>query len=417
MKIAFFLSNYPVLSETFVVRQIRGMIDLGHQVTIITGQHDLSVDDPLSGAARIVSVRANTGGSSPIAQLLKKSVRLLLGAQSGKSRRRIRAGLTGLRDGIVAPIVDILSVGEQGLGHFDAIIAHFGPAGVRAMYLRDAGLISGPIATVFHGLDVTEHGLVKKFLPHYRRLFTQTEALLPISELWKKKLISWGADPAMITVHRMGVDVSDFPMPQPRRGAAGPLRLLTTARFVQKKGLIYAINAMCAAPGDSHLSIIGYGPLEKELREAAAACPARVTFLGKIPHREVLAELKRSDVFLLPSVVADNGDMEGIPVSLMEAMALGVITVSTWHSGIPELIDDGVEGFLVEERNAGQIADIITTIESGEVDLASMRVAARAKIEREFDNRELDTRLEQIAFTLAGIVPAAEPARVAEAVS
>jgi colanic acid/amylovoran biosynthesis glycosyltransferase len=62
MKIAFFLSNYPVLSETFVVRQIRGMIDLGHQVTIITGQHDLSVDDPLSGAARIVSVRANTGG-------------------------------------------------------------------------------------------------------------------------------------------------------------------------------------------------------------------------------------------------------------------------------------------------------------------------------------------------------------------
>ncbi|KHA64699.1 glycosyltransferase [Sphingomonas sp. Ant20] len=109
--------------------------------------------------------------------------------------------------------------------------------------------------------------------------------------------------------------------------------------------------------------------------------------------------------------------MEGIPVSLMEAMALGVITVSTWHSGIPELIDDGVEGFLVEERNAGQIADIITTIESGEVDLASMRVAARAKIEREFDNRELDTRLEQIAFALAGIVPATEPVRVAEAVS
>jgi len=109
--------------------------------------------------------------------------------------------------------------------------------------------------------------------------------------------------------------------------------------------------------------------------------------------------------------------MEGIPVSLMEAMALGVITVSTWHSGIPELIDDGVEGFLVEERNAGQIADIITTIESGEVDLASMRVAARAKIEREFDNRELDTRLEQIAFTLAGIVPTTEPVRVAEAVS
>ena len=77
----------------------------------------------------------------------------------------------------------------------------------------------------------------------------------------------------------------------------------------------------------------------------------------------------------------------------------------------------GIEGFLVEERNAGQIADIITTIESGEVDLASMRVAARAKIEREFDNSELDTRLEQIAFTLAGIVPATEPVRVAEAVS
>lgn len=401
MKLAFFVANYPVPSETFVIRQIKGMLDLGHDVTIITGHHDLTIDDPLAGKARVQAIRSEKRGT--IAQLMfaGRVAGTFLNASPKKGWRKARSAIQGIKGGLTAPIADIASAPSEGFGQFDAIIAHFGPAGVRAMYLRSAGLLSGPIATVFHGLDLTEHSLVKRFMPHYQRLFRETEVLLPISELWKQRLIGWGAEPSKITVHRMGVDVADFPLTHKSRTIGQPLKILSTARLVQKKGLQFAIEAMAKLPGDAHLTIIGYGPLEQELREAAKACSSRVTFLGKVPHQQVMEELKQADVFLLPSIIADNGDMEGIPVSLMEAMALGVTTVSTWHSGIPELITDRIEGFLVPERDAGEIAKILKIIDEEGVDIKSVRVAARAKVEQEFDNDKLDVGLEMIAARMS----------------
>jgi colanic acid/amylovoran biosynthesis glycosyltransferase len=395
MRLAFFLAAYPVTSETFVLRQIRGMISLGHDVTIITGVHDKSIPDPFAGAAPIRVIRSRHRNKGSLLKQAMDVLSLIGSAKSAEGRTRIRAAKAALNGRLVAPLMDISGSARMPLGHYDIIIAHFGPAGVRAMYLRDAGLISGQIATVFHGLDVTETALVRRFLPHYKRLFQKTEALLPISDLWKQRLISWGAAVEKISVHRMGVDVADFTFVE-NRSLNRPLKIMTTARFVQKKGLTYAIQAICNVYEDVHFTIVGYGPLEKELRASALACPGRISFAGKMGHKEVLSALRDSDVFLLPSVIADNGDMEGIPVSLMEAMALGVITISTWHSGIPELIRDGIEGFLVHERNPDEIAAMISHIVNSNKNLSEIRKAARAKVELEFDNEKLDYRLQSL---------------------
>lgn len=395
MKLAFFLAAYPVASETFVLRQIRGMISLGHDVTIVTGFYDDSIPDPFEGAARVRLIRPIAAKQGGLFRQAAGVVSLIASAKSVQGRNRIRVAKTAIQGGLIAPLMDIAGCAKTSLGDYDVIIAHFGPAGVRAMYLRDAGLISGRIATVFHGLDVTEKTLLDRFLPHYKTLFAKTEALLPISALWKQRLIGWGAEAEKISVHRMGVDVAQFAF-RANRTLNRPLRIMTTARFVQKKGLIYAIQAICSVREDVQFTIVGYGPLELELRAAALACSDRITFAGKLSHKDVLNALENTDVFLLPSVVADNGDMEGIPVSLMEAMALGVITVSTWHSGIPELISDGVEGFLVQERDAGEIVDVIARILGSGEDLLELRSAARAKVEREFDNEKLDYRLQAL---------------------
>lgn len=395
MRLAFFLAAYPVTSETFVLRQIRGMISLGHDVTIVTGFHDKSIPDPFEGAAPVRVIRPIGSNQGGLMRQAAGVISLIASAKSAKGRKCIRAAKVALQGGLVAPLMDIAGSAKASLGDYDVIIAHFGPAGVRAMYLRDAGLISGKIATVFHGLDVTEKSLLRRFLPHYKILFAKTEALLPISALWKQRLIAWGADAGKISVHRMGVDVTQFAFVG-NRALNQPLRIMTTARFVQKKGLIYAIQAICSVREDVHFMIVGYGPLETELRAASLACSNRITFAGKMSHKDVLNALGDTDAFLLPSVVADNGDMEGIPVSLMEAMALGVITISTWHSGIPELISDGTEGFLVQERNAGEIADVIARIVGGGENLPEMRRAARAKVELEFDNEKLDLRLQAL---------------------
>ena len=103
-------------------------------------------------------------------------------------------------------------------------------------------------------------------------------------------------------------------------------------------------------------------------------------------------ELKQTDLFLLPSVRDASGDKEGIPVSLMEAMASGVIVLSTFHSGIPELIEDGKTGFLVPERDANAIKSRMQDIVAHN-SLSSIRVAARAKVETEFNASTLSNQL------------------------
>ena len=130
-------------------------------------------------------------------------------------------------------------------------------------------------------------------------------------------------------------------------------------------------------------------------------CQDKVKFLGRQPQQQVFAELDRSDLFILPSVVAASGDMEGIPVALMEAMAKGVLVLATRHSGIPELIEHGVTGLLVPERNATAIAGVLERLVAGEWDLLAMRANARLKIEHEFNNSHLDLQLVDICQRLA----------------
>ncbi|WP_245520535.1 glycosyltransferase, partial [Mesorhizobium sp. M1C.F.Ca.ET.212.01.1.1] len=104
--------------------------------------------------------------------------------------------------------------------------------------------------------------------------------------------------------------------------------------------------------------MIGGGELLEQLKRTAIdlGIADRVSFLGPRPHGEVKQRLRDADVFLLPSVAGRDGDLEGIPVALMEAMAGGLIAVSTYHSGIPELIEDHKTGFLAPERNVPALA-------------------------------------------------------------
>ena len=393
MKIAFVLAEYPVLSETFVIRQIAGLVGMGHDVTVIAGNTDETTPDPLDGQVVVQRIRLPNHGSRKT-RALSGTLRV---ARKPKQIGRIRkAILTGLSSSVADVI---LSSGLQ-FGTFDAIVAHFGPSGVRAMYLREMGYVDGPIATVFHGIDMTERALLKRYLRHYKRLFDETEALLPISALWKQRLIGWGAPERKVEVVRMGIDTNRFGPLNFLEKREGPLRILTTARFVEKKGLEYAIQGVCRAKSDVHLCLIGYGPLEEKLRSLALECPDRISFLGRLNHEQVLERLREADVFLLPSVTAANGDMEGIPVSLMEAMAAGVTVIATAHSGIPELIASGSEGILVPERDASQISKAIDDIVEKRYDVSAMRVAARIKVETEFENSILDRRLERTLLML-----------------
>ena len=198
----------------------------------------------------------------------------------------------------------------------------------------------------------------------------------------------------------MGVDCKAIRY-APSRGRAGePVRILTVGRLVEKKGTEYSLRALAevvreAPHVDWRFEVVGDGPLGDGLRELAGrlALDDRVRFLGPLPSDEVRERLAAADLFLLPSVVASDGDMEGIPVSLMEAMAAGVPVVSSVHSGIPELIDHGASGLLAEERDvAGLVRHVRTLIENPD---ARRRLVgpARRKVEQEFNQDLIHARL------------------------
>ena len=248
-----------------------------------------------------------------------------------------------------------------------------------------------------HGVDVSEE--LRRDPDSYRELFAEGDLFLPISEVWRDKLLEAGCPPEKTVVHHMGVDTERYRF-QPRHHSEGaPVNLLTVGRLVERKGLAAALRAVAglAAEGvDARFTIVGDGPLRPELEALRdeLGLQEQVRFLGWKDQENVVELMQRCDILLAPSRTTESGDQEGIPVTLMEAMASGMIVVSTWHSGIPELVEDGVSGVLVPERDIETLTDVLLRIvlEEGEA-WPLVGEAARDKVYREFDVNNLNAVL------------------------
>lgn len=383
MKVAILAEEFPSPSETFVSRHVTSLIEAGVDVTVIAASPGSSwanipeaLRDEVRARTRLIDADLRQGWRQAIRAL--PDIRLF----ARKLRRKLAQFMPG---------------SEPLLGRYDVILAHFGPGGVSALHYRDKGFIAGRIATVFHGYDMSVEATIRAHMVSYRRLFAETEALLPISHFWAERLRGWGAPAEKIRVLRMGADMPETAIDWDRP-LHQPLRVLQVGRLVEKKAALHSIEAvqLCRAPVT--LDLIGSGPMEAEVRArvASAQGPNRINMRGSIPHPDVLRALDETDVFLLPSVTAADGDMEGIPVALMEAMLHGCIVVSTKHSGIPELVQDGFSGLLVPERSAQAIADALASLAEGKQDVAAIRRNAVDFVSREFDNAKLSADLVDI---------------------
>ena len=275
----------------------------------------------------------------------------------------------------------------------DNCVAHFGSNGVVMSYLIQANLVKcKSLLTVFHGYEISRFDQLNIWQHLYGKL---DGTLLPISQCWKKQLINFGADQSKIKVLHMGVDVNRFTYSE--KAVEPKMSILSVARATEKKGLIYAIEAVLKSPIECSYRIIGDGNLLETLKQTALSHENghRIIFEGAKSSGFVKDALKTTDLFLLPSVRDSNGDMEGIPVSLMEAMASGVVVLSTIHSGIPELIIDGVNGFLVPERDSDALVKKLCEIKTSS-NLNKIRKAARATIEEDFNADKLSSELVSI---------------------
>jgi colanic acid/amylovoran biosynthesis glycosyltransferase len=187
--------------------------------------------------------------------------------------------------------------------------------------------------------------------------------------------------------------------------------VIMIGRFVEKKGFEFGIRAFAQATQNlaARLILVGSGPRETQLRALVAqlGISERVQFAGPLPQTEVAALLQQSSVLLAPSVVAKDGNRESGLIVVKEASASGTVAIGTRHGGIPEIIDDGVTGFLVPERDVSQLADRLRRVLTDNDLRQRLASAGRQKMLREYDNRERVASLEALYDEVAAARPPA----------
>ncbi|WP_394550489.1 glycosyltransferase [Pantoea sp. SGAir0183] len=402
MKLTFFTMRFPVASETFVLNQVTHFIDAGYDIEIISvfpgdlvNRHGAFDEYGLAAKTHYLLPEEKVSLTDKLGQRLKLVLPKITRASLLRSLNVRRYGAQSSKLLLPAIVANARQTYEA-----DVFLVHFGYAGALANKLRELGILKGKQATVFHGADISRRHILDEHKQDYRNLFQQSELMLPISHLWQNKLIEMGCPPEKIHVTRMGIEPEKFNF-QPRDGFHTPLRIVSVARLTEKKGLDVAVKASAMLKqrgGQFQYTIIGNGDQDKMMRDFIAneAMQDCVTMPGFKPQEEIRKALSDADIFLLPSKTAADGDMEGIPVALMEAMAVGLPVVSTFHSGIPELIENNVSGWLVKEDDADALADTLLKLSQGEVDVAPVVAAARQKVETEFNQHIAYRELAQI---------------------
>ena len=227
-----------------------------------------------------------------------------------------------------------------------------------------------------------------------------------------RHLESLAAAPGRVELVYHGIDTDRFPPPaavrrtSDGRDPAHPVRLLCVGRAVDKKGLDDLLRALAALPRDLHwrLAHVGGGPLLPALAELARSLELteRVQWLGPQAHAAVLDAYRNADIFVLASRVARDGDRDGLPNVLLEAQSQRVACVATTVSGIPELIDDGATGLLVEPREPQALADALARLIGDPVLRRALGDAGFVRTTTEFSLQAGADRLAQrFATTLA----------------
>jgi glycosyltransferase involved in cell wall biosynthesis len=230
-----------------------------------------------------------------------------------------------------------------------------------------------PYVVQGHGIDVSA-SLRKPGMPERYLRYKSARAILTRSEFHRQRLIKLGLPASKIYVNAGGVDV---PAQQPQRPPDAYKRFLAIGVMVPKKGPIYLLEAFrlaAAQDRDITLDYVGSGPLFPAVRQFVDACglTGRVRLHGVVSEESKLRLLRECGVFVQHSLTnPETGDEEGLPAAIQEAMAHGMAVVSTRHAGIPEAVEHGVTGWLVEEGDTRKMAMAFLQAVSSAADLGN----------------------------------------------
>jgi colanic acid/amylovoran biosynthesis glycosyltransferase len=361
--VALYLRHFLSLSETFVYRQLEGIS---------------SVFDPI-----VLTAFVHNPDLYPVDRLYAKPKGL-----AGRVYTRLQTTV-GRRFSAITPAQRHYWTARLVEHRARLVHAHFGHFGLDMLAIARA--LEIPLLVTFHGMDASWLLNDARYTRGLADLFDYAH-VITISQDMARRLGPYGVKSSRLDVHYIGVPVDNFEFVERtpvadkfKRGE--PVEFVQVSNFVEKKGHMFTVEAFgrhLEKYPDHILTLAGDGPLRGDIEALCAAkgITDRIRFTGRVIKTQVNELMRRADVFLHHSVTSANGDMEGIPTVIMEAMSTGLIVVSTFHSGIPELVDDGVDGYLVDERDVGSYVDVLGRLADCD---PAMPSRARVKIENEFN--------------------------------
>lgn len=247
----------------------------------------------------------------------------------------------------------------------DLVHIYYGHKAVRFLgMLKDWG---GPWIVSFHGVDAAKFLDQPGYLDQLREVFATAQLVLARSQSLLDRLQSLGCPPEKLRLNRTPIPLDHLHITQRPTPPDGHWRLVQACRLIPKKGILTTLDALQTVvkthPNLRYI-LCGDGPQTEAIRTRATALglTENVEFKGWLKPEQLEQEYQSAHLFLHPSELTPEADQEGIPNSMLEAMATGLPVVATTHGGIPEAVTSGTDGLLVPERSPAELAQAILQI-------------------------------------------------------
>jgi colanic acid/amylovoran biosynthesis glycosyltransferase len=264
-----------------------------------------------------------------------------------------------------------------------------------------------PSVVSFHGADVMVDMDKRAYRKATRQMLDAVTRVFVRSASLQRALVELGCDQNKIDIVRTGIPMAEFPFRERAFPENGEWHFLQASRLVQKKGIVTTLHAFTNFLQHyprATLTIAGEGPMLTELKELMRKLKIadRVVLPGFVSSEKLREIYYTSHIFLHPSETGSDGNQEGIPNSMLEAMATGLPVFATEHGGIPEAIANGVSGVLVPERDYQALSNALLESVKDRHLLARLARNGAEVVAREFDQQKQIRRLEEIYFGMLG---------------
>lgn len=378
-KIAYVVKRYPRFSETFIVNEILAHEAAGHRVEIISlyPPNDTHFQDAISRVrAPVTYLNAEGLKAAELWNALERAAENLPGVWEQLAAGRGSEVREVYQAARLARLVQ-----ERGIA---LLHAHFASTATEVARLA-ARFADVPFAFTAHAKDIFHESANPADL---RRKLSEAAIVITVSD-FNVKHLRREFGPAACQVRRLynGLHLDRFTFIPPARREP---RIVAVGRLIEKKGfevLVHACGLLARRGVDFHCDIIGTGERENALRQQIVELELdqRVHLLGPRPQSEVIELVRRAAVFAAPCVVGADGNADGLPTVLLEAMALGTPCVSTEVTGIPEVVRDGETGLQVAQHDAAGLAAALERLLADSALRVELAATARKLIEREFN--------------------------------